>query len=153
MGRIQKKKSAAAKKKGIKTKAEGAASPSRNGSATAAQPARKSKAVTLKKPSAKWRKRKKIFQMLQTALDRFSTAQYLTPLLSQNFPVNGCRNPSAATGQISSSLNHAHGALACESAHYGSNALRMDARRLACGVGSFPSTFGVFVHLEEGEAR
>ena len=52
MGRIQKKKSATAKKKGIKTKAEGAASPSRNGSATAAQPARKSKVVALKKPSA-----------------------------------------------------------------------------------------------------
>jgi len=52
MGRIQKKKSAAAKKKSIKTKAEGAAAPSRNGSATAAQPARKSKVVALKKPSA-----------------------------------------------------------------------------------------------------
>jgi len=52
MGRIQKKKSAAAKKKSIKTKAEGAAAPSRKSSATAAQPARKSKVVALKKPSA-----------------------------------------------------------------------------------------------------
>ena len=52
MGRIQKKKSAAAKKKNIKTKAEGAVSPSRNGSVAAAQPARKSKVVALKKPSA-----------------------------------------------------------------------------------------------------
>ena len=52
MGRIQKKKSAAAKKKSMKTKAEGAASPSRDGSAAAAQPARKSKVVALKKPSA-----------------------------------------------------------------------------------------------------
>ncbi len=39
----------------------------------------------------------------KTGLDRNSAGQYLTPLLSQNFPVNGCRNPSAATGQISSS--------------------------------------------------
>jgi preprotein translocase subunit SecE len=52
MGRIQKKKSAAAKKKSMKTKADGAASPSRNSSVTAAQPARKSKVVALKKPSA-----------------------------------------------------------------------------------------------------
>jgi preprotein translocase subunit SecE len=52
MGRIQKKKSAAAKKKSTKAKAEGAAASSRTGSATAAQPARKSKVVALRKPSA-----------------------------------------------------------------------------------------------------
>ena len=52
MGRIQKKKSAAAKKKSMKTKAAGAASPSRDGSAAAAQPVAKSKVVALKKPSA-----------------------------------------------------------------------------------------------------
>jgi preprotein translocase subunit SecE len=52
MGRIQKKKSAAAKKKSMKTKAAGAASPSRNGSAAATQPVAKSKVVALKKPSA-----------------------------------------------------------------------------------------------------
>ena len=52
MGRIQKKKSAAAKKKSMKTKAAGAASPSREGSAAAAQPVAKSKVVALKKPSA-----------------------------------------------------------------------------------------------------
>ena len=52
MGRIQKKKSTAAKKKGMKTKAAEAASPSRSGSAAAAQPVAKSKVVALKKPSA-----------------------------------------------------------------------------------------------------
>ena len=52
MGRIQKKKSAAAKKKSMKSKVDGAVSSSRNGSATAAQPASKSKVVALKKPAA-----------------------------------------------------------------------------------------------------
>ena len=52
MGRIQKKKTAAAKKKSIKRKAGGAVSSGRSSSATAAQPARKSKVVALKKPSA-----------------------------------------------------------------------------------------------------
>ena len=52
MGRIQKKKTAAAKKKGLQIKAEGAVSQSQTGSATAVQPARKSKIVALKKSSA-----------------------------------------------------------------------------------------------------
>jgi len=52
MGRIQKKKTAAAKKKGLQSKAEGAVSQSQSGSATAVQPARKSKLVALKKSSA-----------------------------------------------------------------------------------------------------
>jgi len=51
MGRIQKKKTAAAKKKGLQSKAEGAVSKSQSGSATAVQPARKSKLVALKKSS------------------------------------------------------------------------------------------------------
>jgi preprotein translocase subunit SecE len=52
MGRIQKKKTAAAKKKSLKNKAEGAVSSGRNSSATTAQPARKSKVVALKNLSA-----------------------------------------------------------------------------------------------------
>jgi preprotein translocase subunit SecE len=52
MGRIQKKKTAAAKKKGQQSKAQGAVSQSQSGSATAVQPARKSKLGALKKSSA-----------------------------------------------------------------------------------------------------
>ncbi|MEN8244213.1 MAG: preprotein translocase subunit SecE [Thermodesulfobacteriota bacterium] len=51
MGRIQKKKTAAAKKKGLQSKAGGAVSQSQSGSATAVQPARKSKLAALKKSS------------------------------------------------------------------------------------------------------
>ena len=51
MGRIQKKKTATAKKKNLKNKAEGAASLSQTSSAPGAQPARKTKVVSLKKPS------------------------------------------------------------------------------------------------------
>jgi hypothetical protein len=89
----------------------------------------------------------------KTGLDQSFVGKYLSPLLSQNFPVNGCRNPSATTGQISSSLNRAHRSLALRRVVVGLNALRMEARRLACGVGSCPAAFGGFVHLEEGEAR
>ena len=52
MGRIQKKKTTAAKKKVIKNKDEGAASTSQDASATAVQPARKSKVAAFGKPSA-----------------------------------------------------------------------------------------------------
>ena len=52
MGRIQKKKTAADKKKIVKSRDEGAVSSSRNGSANDAQPARKPKVVSLRKPSA-----------------------------------------------------------------------------------------------------
>lgn len=52
MGRIQKKKTAAAKKKGLQSKTEGAVSQSQSGATPAVQPARKSKLVALKKFSA-----------------------------------------------------------------------------------------------------
>ena len=52
MGRIQKKKTTAAKKKSIKSQADGAAPSGLKGQAAVAQPARKSKVVALKNPTA-----------------------------------------------------------------------------------------------------
>jgi preprotein translocase subunit SecE len=51
MGRIQKKKTAADKKKIVKKRHAGAVSSGQNGSANAAQPARKPKIASLRKPS------------------------------------------------------------------------------------------------------
>lgn len=52
MGRIQKKKTTAAKKKSMKARGEGAVSTGRKMPAGAAQPPRKSKTVALKRPAA-----------------------------------------------------------------------------------------------------
>ncbi|MBW1890217.1 MAG: preprotein translocase subunit SecE [Deltaproteobacteria bacterium] len=51
MGRIQKKKNTTAKKKSLKNKTEGTGLSSGTGSATGAQPAKKSKVLSIKKPS------------------------------------------------------------------------------------------------------